>query len=286
MKKIALVIMAVAMLVSCTNYKEQKERLAEQNDSLRLESAKTAAEYEEMLSLLNEIEDNFKQMKEAENYLTVQSAGKGEIRSSAKERIKSDLQFLKSTLDKNKEDLANLQRKLKSSSTNSAQLQKRIDSLLDKIEEKTTTIASLQKELVKRDESIRTLTANVKSLEGNVAQLQETSSSLSQTIQSQDAALNTGYYVVGSAKQLKEWKVIEGGTIFKKRQMLMNKEMFSQVDIRQLKELPLNSKKAKLLTDHPASSYSLQADENKMLTLIITDAKEFWGISKYLVVQN
>jgi len=46
----------------------------------------------------------------------------------------------------------------------------------------------------------------------------------------------------------------------------------------------LYSKKAKLLTNHPSSSYVLEK-VNEYLVLKITDPNKFWEISKYLVVE-
>lgn len=284
MKKIIFSLIAVAMMVSCTNYKAEKQQLETKLDSMSLAAAKTAAEYEEMLSLMNEVEDGFREMKAAENYLTIQSVGSGEMQTTTRERVKSDLSFVKSTLERNREQLANLQKKLQSSNYKSSQLQKRLDAMIKDVEEKTATIASLQGELSKRDASIRELQSNVSSLKGNVAELQETSSSQQKTIKERETELNTAWYVFGTTKELRDWKVIEGGTIFKRKELVMDKGMFTKIDIREVKEIPLKAKKAKLLTEHPVSSYSLQADENKDLTLVIIDSKEFWSISKYLVI--
>lgn len=285
MKKILFALMTLLMTVSCNNYKAEKEQLTLQNDSLRISAAKAAAEYEDMLSLLNEIEDGFKEIKSAENYLTIQSAQKGDIPATTRERIKSDFTFVTNALQRNREQIATLEGKLKNSNFQSVQLKKRLESLNATLEENSRTIVVLKGELSKRDESIRNLTANVQTLKGDVADLEKMSSNQQETIQSQDSELNMAWYIFGTAKELRDWKVIEGGTLFKKTNMLMNKEMFTKIDIRSLKEIPLKAKKAKVMTDHPASSYSLQADENKMMTLIIIDQKEFWSISKYLVVK-
>ena len=64
-----------------------------------------------------------------------------------------------------------------------------------------------------------------------------------------------------------------------------NKEYFTQLDIRVTKKIPLYSKKAEILTNHPASSYSLEKDAQDMLVLRITDAESFWSVSRYLVIQ-
>ena len=52
-----------------------------------------------------------------------------------------------------------------------------------------------------------------------------------------------------------------------------------------MKELKLYSKRADLLTTHPAGSYALVKDEKGQLTLVINNPDEFWSVSKYLVIQ-
>ena len=64
----------------------------------------------------------------------------------------------------------------------------------------------------------------------------------------------------------------------------VNKDYFTKIDIRVDKGIKLYSKSAKLLTNHPACSYSLDKDASGMYTLRITNPTTFWSVSKYLVV--
>ena len=58
-----------------------------------------------------------------------------------------------------------------------------------------------------------------------------------------------------------------------------------KIDIRTDKEIKLYSKRAELLTTHPAGSYELVKDAKGQLTLKITNPTEFWSVSRYLVIQ-
>ena len=51
-----------------------------------------------------------------------------------------------------------------------------------------------------------------------------------------------------------------------------------------MKVIPLNSKKAKLLSVHPADSYTLETGKDGNMTLKINDENNFWKQTKYLVV--
>ena len=63
-----------------------------------------------------------------------------------------------------------------------------------------------------------------------------------------------------------------------------NREYFTKIDIRVDKEIRLYSRSAKLLTSHPASSYTLDQDAQKQYVLRIQNPQLFWSASKYLVI--
>jgi hypothetical protein len=53
-----------------------------------------------------------------------------------------------------------------------------------------------------------------------------------------------------------------------------------------MKSIPINSKSAKLISEHPANSYQFIRDKDKKIASIeITDPVQFWKISKYAVVE-
>jgi hypothetical protein len=59
-----------------------------------------------------------------------------------------------------------------------------------------------------------------------------------------------------------------------------------QIDITVTKSIPVNSKSAKLISEHPANSYQFIRDKDKKIVSIeITDPAQFWKISKYAVVE-
>jgi len=60
---------------------------------------------------------------------------------------------------------------------------------------------------------------------------------------------------------------------------------FVQIDITKTNIIPVNSKKAKLISEHPANSYQFIRDkDNKIESIEIKDPVLFWKISKYAVV--
>lgn len=280
MKKLALVIMSVTILFSACDNKKSAElkALQLQNDSLKLEAMKGNTEMEELLSLLNEIDDNFQKIKAAENYLTVQSAKAGEMTPTTKERINSDMKFLAETLTKNKEQISKLQAQMKKSNVNSAELRKLIDKVQSELEEKTVLIAELQTELSKKD-------SRIAELDEVVSALSVRSTLQDALIERQDASLNTAYYCFGTSKELKDEKILVGGK-FAGLEAGFNKDYFTQIDRRNVTSIDLHAKKAKLKSTHPSGTYEFVKDPTtKELAFRITNVDEFWSLGRYLVIE-
>ena len=290
MKKILLsvAVMVSMMFTACNSKSGDVEKLRQENDSLVQLNAQTKADFDEMLQLMNDVEDGFKQIKEAENYLVVQSSATGEVDMTTRERLKSDMQLVAQTLKDNKEKLAKLQSQLKNSKYQSSQFQKTVERLNAEIESKTAMIVSLQEELAKRDVRIQELDNAVSELAGQVNTLSEETEKQKSTISAQEKEINTVYYVFGTTKELKEQKIISGGGLFKASEVMkgdFNKNYFTKEDLRTFKQVSLESKKAKLLTAHPEGSYTFEKNDKDLLTLVITNPTEFWSLSKYLVIK-
>ena len=99
--------------------------------------------------------------------------------------------------------------------------------------------------------------------------------------------LNTCYYAIGSKKELQDNNIIKTGFLRKTKIMQGDYEMsyFTAVDKRNLTQLPLHSKKAKVMTNQPADSYRIQDGNGGMKVLVITNPTKFWNASNFLVIQ-
>ena len=192
-------------------------------------------------------------------------------------------------MEENKEQIAKLQSMLKNSKNNSAQLKRAVESLTQELVAKTQRIEELQAELASKNIRIQELDAAVTGLSTEKEELTAENEAKAQTVAEQDKALNTAWFVFGTKKELKNQKILTNTGLFKKGQVLkdsdINKDYFTQVDIRTTKEIKLYSKDADILTTHPAGSYVLEKDDKGQLTLKITNPKDFWSVSKYLVIQ-
>lgn len=281
MKKLLFVAcMAAFFLASCNNGKNQPNQASvNQSDSLNGVIAQKDSEINDLMGTLNEIEEGFQQISEAENRVSLIKNGEG---ANKKQQLKEDVQFIANRMKQNRELVAKLEKQLANGTIQGEQLKKTIQNLQKQLEEKDKQLQALRVELDSKDIHIAELDETINNLHTKSNRLSSVNRKQSETINTQDKQINTAWYVFGTKKELKEQHIIESGKVMTGN---FNKNYFTKVDIRDISEIKLMSKSAKLLTTHPSSSYNLVRDANKQYTLRITNPQIFWSTSKYLVVQ-
>lgn len=279
MKKLLMMAcLAAFVLTGCNDGKNNAANSAAQADSLNSIIAQKDSELNDMLGTLNEIEDGLNQINEAENRVVLLKNGEG---ATKRQKLKEDVQFIATRMKQNKELLAKLQKQLANSSIQGDQLKKTIENLQKQLVEKEKQLQALREELDSKDIHIAALDETINNLNTQTSNLTKESSKKTEVINAQDKQLNTAWYVFGTKKELKNQHIMENGKVMTGN---FNKSYFTKVDIREVSEIKLYSKSAKLLTTHPSSSYTLVRDANKQYTLRITNSQIFWSTSKYLVV--
>ena len=276
------------LLAACTSNSTKVQQLQAENDSLVAAATQSKAEFDDLLSTLNDVEAGFAQIKEAENYLVVQAQANTDLTPSAKERLANDMLMIQETLKNNREQIAKLQKQYENSRYQSAQMKKTIDRLQEEVQTKTALIVSLQEELAKKDVQIAQLSHTLNELAGTVDDLTSETEEQKDKLQQQENEMNAAYYVFGTKKELKQEGIVSGGGLFESKKVMsgdFNKDYFTKIDIRQLKSIPLYAKKAKMLSNMPSGSYQFEKDAKGELTVVILDAQKFWSLSKYLVVE-
>lgn len=289
MKKILIFLFPLTLLFSCHNYKYDAEQLALVRDSLNRESALKDSSLVEYLSDFNEIMTRLDSIKAVEELVTVQQAQQREMTYSQKQKILEDINLLNELIQDNKQQLAAMQKRLNNSNykvgklnTMIAELEKMITNLEKKVQEKDTEIARLTGD-------VQNLTKDVVQLNEKIAVIETESKEKSETIEQQTLEMNKAYYVVGSVKELKESNVLEriGGFLGIGRASEIkkdfNKEMFTEVDLRELNSITLNAKKAEIISVHPAGSYQISGEKSAD-ALVIDNPTEFWSVTRYLVI--
>ena len=281
MKKVLFFAICLLALASCKDNGNTRQTadLNQRIDSLNRVNVQKDNEINDMLETLNTIEDGFRAINEAQGRVTIERRGEG---SDATQRIRENMQFINETMNQNKELINKLRLRLRDSNTASDQLRKTLENLTAQLETKESELAVLRQELEAKDIHIAELDEQVSQLNEDVVMLKDENAQKTETIGSQDKELNTAWYVFGTKRELKEQNILKSGEVL---QGNFNKNYFTKIDIRVDKEIRLMSRDARILTNHPAGTYTLDRDANKQYVLRITNPQQFWSTSKYLVVQ-
>ena len=280
MKKLFFAGLCLLTFAGCQqgNKNAQNQEIDQQRDSLKQIIAQKDNEINDMIGTLNDIEEGFREITEAQGRVQVAKRGEG---ASSAGRIKENMQFIQSTLQQNKELIGKLRQQLRESSVASEQLRRTIENLTSQLEAKSAEIQKLMAELDAKDIHIGELDEQIAGLSDNVSQLVTEGQQKDNTITTQDKELNSAWFVFGTKSELKEQKILSSGEVLRGN---FNKDYFTKIDIRVDKEIKLYSRSANILTNHPEGSYTLQRDANKQFVLRITNPQQFWSVSKYLVV--
>lgn len=274
-------IFAVAgCLVACDGGNGGKDSVESEKDSLRSVIEQKDNEINDLMGTFNEIQQGFDLINEAEGRVNMLK-GNAE-RNNMAENIRENMEFIQQTLAENKRRIAELENKLNSSSINSSKLKEAVNRMMGQLKEKDEEIELLRSELAEKNVMIAALDSTVNVLKDENAEIRRDRDVSDEIARNQDVQLNTAWYVFGTSKELKEQGILQKGEVLKGE---YNKNYFTKIDIRKVNVIPLESRYAELLTNHPANSYSLLKDSKGEYTLRITDAAKFWSVSKYLVVR-
>ncbi|TAF32870.1 MAG: hypothetical protein EAZ57_05980 [Cytophagales bacterium] len=194
-----------------------------------------------------------------------------------KNKIQANMDAIFQELAESKSRTEQLEKKLKSANKNNSGLQTMVERLKRTVEAENNTIILLSKELEVLQEKVKTLKLALDMKKATVNAQDE-------IIGIQKEKINTGYYVLGTEKDLKKRGIIISDT---KGLAPERDEMnFTQINIEKQTSFSLGqglkAKKIKLVPVRPANTYKLE-EENGGLTLVVTDAKRFWK-DKYLAI--
>jgi septal ring factor EnvC (AmiA/AmiB activator) len=285
---ISFLLLVIAGFIVNSMYKnEQKKHVAivenQKHSFTQLVSSRDSVINEWMLTF-DEIEKDLNTVKEKENIISTKSDDK-EFTKDKKQQILKDIEYVNTLLDQNKKKIASLTAQLKNSGSTIKGLQVKVAELEATMKQRETEIADLKVTLTKKDFEIGQLNTRMTDQQVAIAQKDE-------KISNQTAQINKGFIAYGTYKTLKAKGIIskEGGFLGLGKKEALHRDfsdsLFTQVNISETKSIPVNSKDARLITDHPTNSYTMIRDkDNKIASIEIKDPDQFWKISKYAVVE-
>ena len=283
-KNILIVCGLAVMVVSCG---PTKKELQANIDSLNVELTQANNEIESAMAILNEVQEGFQQINEAENRVNVNNTENAP--ANVKEQIKADLAFIQAKMKENRERIAELEARVEKGDKSAAALRRTVKNLKAELAAKEEQIAALKAEIEAKNIRIQQLDNEVADLTNVKNELTAKNNANEKVIADQDKAMNTAWYVIAQKKSLKEQNVLTNTGLFKKGDVMeaanVNKDGFTEIDIRNVVEIPVNAKKAVVLSAHPEGSYELVADAEGMQVLKVLDPQTFWSVTRYLVVR-
>ena len=273
---LSALVVALLMLTACgKNSKQEEER---QKELTELQTLRT--QVAEQDSLINLVIQNFAQIQQLEGMITLD--GNSEVPQSQRGKIEDNLRLINEKLESNRQTIDLLNKKLAQSGNKNSSLQRTIGTLQEQLNAKNAEILDLTEELKRKNYAIGVLDSMVTGLSNNVENLSKTTAAQQAELERQDAALNTVRYCIGTSRDLKDMNIVRNGEVVTEG---YQSDYFTQIDLRKVTSIPLYAKRAELKTKHPQSSYKLVKGEDKKLTLEISNPKEFWSLSKILVIQ-
>jgi hypothetical protein len=284
---IGIVVVLIVVFIAYSLYNRDHKLLVSQmeiqKNSLTNKLTSRDSSIGEWVTTFGEIEKNIALIKEKEHIISTNSSG--ELSKDKKDQILEDIKYINTLLDQNKKKIASLNNQLTKSGGTIKGLQNTIAGLEASVKQSEIDIIDLKTALLSKKFEIQQLDFEKADLQDTVAQKNE-------KINTQTYELNKAFFAFGTFKELKAKGLLtkEGGFIGLGKTKTLSASfpdsVFMQIDITALKSVQLNSKSAKLISEHPANSYKYILNKDKKIVSIdITDPVQFWKISKYAVVE-
>lgn len=290
MKHLLYFLLAALFLVSCSDRKRTAEK-AGQIDSLKTVIAEKDAAIDDVFAAVNAIAENLNAIKLRENIISHSLQGSTELNETVTSQINRDIEAINQLLISNREAISRLNQQasqLRGANAKISSLEKLIAELNVQIESKDQEIKVLQSTVASMQNKVNVLTTELYDANLHVTELEQNRSSLEGEVKVTTDILNTGYYIIGSEKELLSKEIVyKRGFIGRTIKINENRslESFTAVDIRDFDELLIGGRKATLVSTHPAGSYQFVANSEGTVDILkITDKARFWEYSKVLVV--
>ena len=282
-------LLVVLMAASCNVERSEKyQTLLAERDSLYTEAVAAKGGFDNALNTINEIENALEAIRAQENIIMMENQ-EGNTNKAVLE-----INAIQQTLQENRKKIEKLEKQLAEQGSKSKALNQTVSRLKKQLEEKDTYINNLKDELQQSRQQIADLNEQVSDLNENINELSSNldvmtvqNAAQQATIENQDAMLNTVWICIATQQMLVEKGVLSKGGLFQPTEISkqgFDKSQFMQGNKRDLDIIPLHTKKAKIMTNHPESSYEITETEDGNKVLEIRDKDAFWSMSNYLVV--
>ena len=287
---VIMAVIAVYELYLIRQKTDQLNQIESHNFNLTKNIQDRDSVINDFVSTFNEIDENLTFIHQRRNQLTLEASQ--EMNSNRKSEILDDIRLMDSMLVASSKHIEDLEKRLKDSGVRMRSFENRIASLNQTITQNTTEMEELRKVVEEKDYQIAELSTRIDQYQTELDVKNEELYIKEMDILETNRQMNTAYYALGSYKELKEQGIVDrtGGLLglgsTKTIQQNLRNEYFTPLDIREIKTIPIASKTAKIITEHPDDSYELVMEDGLISALVIENPDEFWRISKYAVIET
>lgn len=240
---------------------------------------------------LNEIDLNLEMIREKEGGIVLGPGSASEDNIPKKEKIIRNINMLNSLIAESNTKIEKLNKQIRNFKLQNSKLEKLTAQFTEQIAEHEKNINALKEELSARNFEIADLNKQLVDLRFESGWNKSVAEQVGQEAEKYKKDMNTAYYTMGSKAELKEEGVIagKGGVVGLGRTPVVKgdvkPEQFTKIDIRETKSIPVNAKKAKLVSVHNEGSYEFQKEGETIAALEIKNPEEFWRQSKFMVLE-
>lgn len=283
----AAAVMALMAVTGCQTGPDQEQLARERSEA---DNARLTAELRSRDSLISdmtlsfdEIQKNIDLVADREKVVSSEAANV-ELALDKRRKIVRDIQLMNGLMQQSREKIAELNGRLDRSRIDASGLRKKLKDLDALLASRDSSLMNMKDQLVAKDFQIAQVNDQLSAIELEIAKREA-------IIDQQTIALNKAYMAMGTYKELEEKGVLtkEGGIAGIGKHVTLRDDAgssaFKEVDVRELRTVPLQGEKAVLVTEHPKNSYKIVEQDDKLAYLEIKDPEEFWRLSKYMVVE-
>lgn len=281
----ASVIIIVASCTNRTSYEAKILELTHERDSLNERADSTEKEYNTLISYLSKVETALDSIAQEENMLSIKN---GEIQLSRME-LKERVYNFGLLLQRQRAYIQSIEDSLRTTKGSTTHLLTMITTLRQQLDSKEQEIKQIKLALQSERRSVADLQKSLNTLSQSKTQLEMQNQQLEQVMQTQNKAINIGYILIASKKELESLRILTKGGLFKKQKLnysAFKEDIFNEIDMRNLSPINITGKNAKILTPIPKESYTMNKTSKDQWILKIISPADFWSVSNYLVIQT
>lgn len=276
-----LVIYLLLASASCVRNSDYKYLRAEYDSLMRINLVYQDQAYETD-SLVASVIASFQELSNVETMINVNTL-RGELPMSEQRRIRRNIRLLSERLEDSNNSIELLIKRIEGNGAASMRMQGTIALLREQLGRQQARIETVANETMRKVKHVNELDASLNKLREEAERMKSFNLGELDRLKHKEDSLNTVHYALGTKEDFREM-----GLLTKDERITVDNAELSYLtksDRRELKEVNMQSKTARLLSIHPRKSYKMRPDKKGYLTLEIIDPKTFWEYSQVMLAE-